>query len=118
MSIYLGTDLVTLAGPDAGFLEGGRLIAKKTYSFKLSDTNFSSLTLSTTAQNLTLPATDYTTTGQTTTTVYQIGEDYDGTIINRSLYNYNVFYETKITYDYGSNNMSSTLHAIRFVNSA
>lgn len=112
MGLYLGTDKVSLAGTNGGYMINGRLIATKDYSFPLSDTNFSSLTPSTTAQNLTLPATAYSSSG-TSVQCIRIGEAYDGTIINRQIYDYVVFVFVQVDHNYGSNNMNSTLHMVR-----
>ena len=113
MSIYLGSNKVALAGTDgAGFMPGGKVLATKTYSFNLGQTNYSSITPTTTAQTLTLPATDFTAAG-TTMTCFKIGEAFDGTIINRDLHDYIILFTTVITYNYGTNNVSSTIHGIR-----
>lgn len=86
MAIYLGTNQVgvnTNIGPSGqlAFMKNGNLLTTKTYSFKLSDTNYSSITPSTTSQTLTLPATTYTTNGGTSIICHKIGQSYDGTII-------------------------------------
>jgi hypothetical protein len=112
MALYLGTNKVDIMGPNDGFMTNGRLIAEKNYEVKLSDTNFSSLTPSTTAQTLTLPATTYTTSASTTITCHRIGEAYDGTIINRTQHGYLVFFECQIEYVYSST-VSGTIHGIR-----
>ena len=65
MAIYLGTDKVRLSGTNGGYGLNGRLLLTKTYSINLGQTNYSSLTPSTTSQNLTLPATTYSTSGGT-----------------------------------------------------
>lgn len=113
MAIYLGTNKVDYVGTNGGYMLNGHLILTKTYSFNLGQTNYSSLTPSTTAQTLTLFTTDYTTTAGTTIKCYRIGENYDGTIINRDAYDYVIFFECVINYNYGSNNVSSTIHGIR-----
>lgn len=113
MAIYLGTNKVELGGTDGtGFMPGGKLLATKTYSFNLGQTNYSSITPTTTAQSLTLPATDFTAAG-TTMTCFKVGEAFDGTVINRDLHDYIVLFTTVITYNYGTNNVSSTIHGIR-----
>ena len=40
MAIYLGTNKLTLAGTDGGYMINGRLIKTFTYSFNLGQTNF------------------------------------------------------------------------------
>ena len=92
MAIYLGTNEVSFAGPNGGFMLNGRLIATKEYEFKLSDTNYSSLTISTTAQTLTLPATTYSS-ASTSIICYRLGQDYDGTVINLYNHDYVIFFE-------------------------
>ena len=92
MAIYLGTNEVSLAGPNGGFMLNGRPIATKEYEFKLSDTNYSSLTISTTAQTLTLPATTYSS-ANTSITCYRLGQDYDGTVIDLYNHDYVIFFE-------------------------
>lgn len=116
MAIYLGTNQVgvnTNFNPD-GYLKNGRLLTTKTYSFNLGQTNFSSLTPSDTAQTLTLPATNYTAAGGTTMTCFKLGADFDGTIINRSEHDYTIFYVYNINYNYGTNNVTSTIHPIKY----
>ena len=113
MAIYLGTNEVSLAGPPDGYLLNGRLIATKTYSFNLGQTNYSSVEKTTTQVNLTLFTTEYTTTAGTTVTCFRLGENYDGTIIDRNAHDYIVFCNSVINYNYGSNNVSSTIHGIR-----
>ncbi|MBO7080169.1 MAG: hypothetical protein J6W64_10330 [Bacilli bacterium] len=92
MAIYLGTDKVSLAGTSGGFMLNGRLIATKEYEFKLSDTNYSSLTISTTAQTLTLPATTYSN-ASTSITCHRLGQDYDGIMIDLYNHDYVIFFE-------------------------
>ena len=113
MALYLGTDKVDIIGPNDGFMTNGRLIAKKEYEVKLSDTNFSSLTPSTTAQALTLPATAYSSAG-TSVTCFKLGADYDGTIIDVYNHDYIVFYENVVDFVYSSS-VSGTIHGIRTV---
>lgn len=113
MPIYLGENRVSLSSPDAGFLQGGYLVAKKTYSFNLSQTNFSSITPTTSAQNLTLPATDYSAAG-TTITCLRVGEN-DGIVVDRSTGDYTFYCEVKINHSYGNNDISSINHGIRYV---
>ena len=91
----------------------GHLILTKTYTFNLGQTNYSSLTPSTTAQSLTLFTTDYTTTAGTTIKCYRIGEAYDGIIIDRNMHDQVIFFECITNYNYGSNNVSSTIHTIK-----
>lgn len=114
MAIYLGTNRVSPAGTNGGFMLNGRLIATKTYDIKLSDTNFSSLTPSTTAQSLTLPATTYTTTASTTVTCHRIGEAYGGPPIDPNNHDYVVFYEAVIDLVYSSS-VAGTIHGIRSI---
>ena len=84
MAVYLGLNQVGIANliekPDDqyGFLKNSQLIKTVTYDLLLSNTDFSSLTISTTSQNLTLPATTYSNAG-TSITVDRVGEAYDGT---------------------------------------
>ena len=113
MAVYLGTNKVGIYGPvsDGGFTIGGRLLAVKTYSFKLSETNFSSLTPSTTAQTLTLPATSYSSAG-TTMTCFQLGPTADGTPIDVYKNDYFVFFEGTVEFSYASS-VSGTIHGIR-----
>lgn len=113
MAIYLGTNKVSLAGPHETYLMNGHLLTKKSYNFNLSQTNYSSLTISTTAQSLTLPTTTYTTTAGTTMTCFRLGEDYDGTGIDRNNHDYVIFMECVINFNYGSNNMNSKIRGIR-----
>lgn len=115
MALYLGTNEVGLAGPFGGYMINGRLIAEKTYSFNLGQTNYSSLTPTTTAQALTLPATTYTINASTSVQVIRIGQDFDGTIIDRNTHDYVVFCYVVINYNYGNNNVSSAPHIIRSV---
>lgn len=113
MAIYLGENKVSLAGTNGGFMLNGRLITTKSYEFNLSDTNFSSLTPSTTQQSLTLPATDYSSAG-TSITAFKIGESYDGTSINFKDHDYVVICSLVITFNYGTNNMNSLVRGVRF----
>jgi len=113
MAIYLGTNKVDLGGTNGGFMLNGHLIATKTYSFNLGQTNFSSITPTTSTQTLTLPATAYSTNGGTTITCLRLGEDYDGTLIDRTAYDYVVFQKYEIDFNYGTNNVSSMIHGIR-----
>lgn len=113
MAIYLGTDKVSLAGTNGGYGLNGRLLLTKTYSINLGQTNYSSLTPSTTSQNLTLPATTYSTSGGNKITCFRIGEAYDGTKIDFSQHDYMGFAECITEYNYGSNNVSGTIHPIR-----
>lgn len=113
MAIYLGTDKVSLAGTSGGFMLNGRLIATKEYEFKLSDTNYSSLTISTTAQTLTLPATTYSN-ASTSITCHRLGQDYDGIMIDLYNHDYVIFFEQLITYAYSSS-VSGTIHGIKSV---
>lgn len=113
MAIYLGTNKVDLGGTNGGFMLNGHLIATKTYSFNLGQTNFSSITPTTSTQTLTLPATSYSTNGGTTITCLILGEDYDGTLIDRTAHDYVVFQKYKIDFNYGANDVSSMIHGIR-----
>ena len=115
MAIYLGTNKISNAGTNGGYMLNGRLLTTKTYTFNLGQTNYSSLTPTTTAQNLTLPATTYTTSPSTTITCFRVGEDYDGTVINKDDHDYIIFSYLTIDYNYGSNNVTSTIHGIRSV---
>lgn len=115
MAIYLGTNKVSNAGTNGGFMLNGHLLIAKTYTFNLGQTNYSSLTPTTTAQALTLPATTITTSPSTNITCFRIGENYDGTKIDREAHDYVIFSQVKIEYNYGSNNVASTIHGIRFV---
>lgn len=114
MAIYLGTNQVgvnTNFNPN-GYLKNGRLLTTKTYSFNLGQTNFSSITPTTSTQNLTLPATDYSSAG-TSITCIRVGQTYDGTIIDRTAHDYYIFRQYIINYNYGNNNVSGTIHPIR-----
>lgn len=113
MAIYLGTDKVSLGGTNGGFMLNGRLIATKEYEFKLSDTNYSSLTVSTTAQSLTLPATTYSN-ASTTITCFKLGVSNDGTIIDVYNHDYIVIIETVTSYVYSSS-IADTIHGIKSV---
>lgn len=113
MSLYLGTNKVDIMGPSEGYMTNGMLIAKKEYEIKLSDTNYSSLTPTTSAQTLTLPATTYTTSPNTTITCFKLGQDYDGTIINRSAYGYTALFEFQIEFVYSSS-VTGTIHGVRY----
>lgn len=121
MAVYLGSNKVgpsfTTEKPDDqyGFLKNSQLIKTVTYDLPLSSTNFSSLTISTTSQNLTLPATTYTTTPSTTITVAKSGEDYDGIIIDRANHDYVVIGEGYWTYVYTQNEatMNTMIHGIK-----
>ena len=113
MAIYLGTNQISYSGTNGGYMINGHLILTKTYTFNLGQTNYSSLTPSTTAQSLTLFTTDYTTTAGTTIKCYRIGEAYDGIIIDRNMHDYVIFFECITNYNYGSNNVSSTIHTIK-----
>ena len=112
MAIYLGTNKVQWTGFNE-LLTNGHFLTKKTYSFNLGQTNFSSLTPSTSSQNLTLPATTYTTSPSTSIACIKIGKDFDGTILNFYAHDYVVLGEIKIDYNYGTNNVNSTIHGIR-----
>lgn len=116
MAIYLGTNQVSYTGTNGGYMLNGRLITTKEYELKLSDTNFSSLTVSTTAQSLTLPATDYSSSG-TSVTCFRLGNDYDGTPIDLYNHDYIVLFEAITTYNYSSS-ISGTIHGIRNVYTA
>ncbi len=115
MAIYLGTDKVSNAGTNGGFMLNGHLLTTKTYTFNLGQTNYSSLTPTTTAQTLTLPATTYTTSPSSNITCLRVGENYDRTVIDRDNHDYVVFCYLTIDYNYGSNNVASTIHGIRSV---
>ena len=114
MAIYLGTNKISNARKtNGGYMINGRLLTTKTYTFNLGQTNYSSLTPTTTAQALTLPATTYTTSPSTSITCLRVGENYDGTIIDRNNHDYTIFCYLIIDYNYGSNNVASTIHGIR-----
>ena len=113
MALYLGTNKVGIIGPNDGFLINGKLLVKKDYTINLGQTNYSELTISTTSQNLTLPATTYTTTPSTTITCRRIGANYDGTIVDFNTFDYVGFVECVIEYNYGTNDVSSVIHGIR-----
>lgn len=113
MALYLGTNQVDIMGPSEGFMKNGRLIATKNFEFKLSDTNFSSITPTTTAQSLNFPATDYSVAG-TSVTCFRLGSQYDGTIIDPSNHDYVVFFESVAEFAYSSS-VSGTIHGIRGV---
>lgn len=115
MAIYLGTDKVSLAGTNGGYMLNGRLVADKTYSFNLGQTNFTTKlpNLTTSNTTLTLPTTTYTTTASNSATFFRIGVDYDNTAINRNLHDYVIFNSCIIEFNYGSNNVSGTIHGIR-----
>ena len=100
MALYLGTNKVGIIGPNDGFLINGRLLVQKDYTINLGQTNYSELTISTTSQNLTLPATTYTTTPSTTIICYRIGANYDGTIVDFNTFDYVGFVECVIEYNY------------------
>lgn len=115
MSIYLGSNKVALAGTNGGFMINGRLLTTQTYSFNLGQTNYNELVanISTTAQAITLPATDYSSAGSSIICI-RVGEDYGNITIDRTKYDYVIFSTVQINYDYGSNNVSSTIHPVRF----
>jgi hypothetical protein len=113
MALYLGNNQISLAGTNGGFGLNGHLLLTKTYSINLGQTNYSSLTPSTTSQNLTLPATTYSTSGGTTITCFRIGESYDGTKIDFNGHDYVGFAECVTEYNYGANNVFGTIHPIR-----
>lgn len=119
MAIYLGTNKVDMAGlqpgNQLGYMGNSKLIAEKTFSFLLSNTNYSSLTISTTAQTLTLPATTYTTSPSTSINVFRVGEDYDGTIIEKDLHDYVCIGEGQIEYAYTQSDsvMNGLVHGIK-----
>ena len=112
MAIYLGTNKISPAGTNGGFMLNGHLLTTKTYSFNLGQTNFSSITPTTSTQSLTLPATDYSSAG-TSITCVRVGKTYDGTVIDRTAHDYYIFRQYVINYNYGTNNVSSTIHPIR-----
>lgn len=112
MAIYLGENKISPAGTNGGFMLNGRLLTTKTYSFNLGQTNFSSITPTTSTQTLTLPATDYSS-ASTNITCIRVGKTYDGTIIDRTAHDYHIFRHYVINYNYGSNNVSGTIHPIR-----
>ena len=116
MAIYLGTNqvapIITKDPALVGWMENGKLIATKTHSFKLSDTNFSSITPTTSSQNLTLPATTYTTSPATTIVCHRLGQSYDGTIIDRSAHDYLICCEYSWDYVY-TQSMTGVIHGIR-----
>lgn len=112
MAIYLGTNRISPAGTNGGFMLNGRLLTTKTYSFNLGQTNFSSITPTTSTQSLTLPATDYSP-ASTSITCVKVGKNYDGTVIDRTAHDYYIFRQHIINYNYGSNNVSGTIHPIR-----
>lgn len=114
MSIYLGSNLITYEGGNGGYMINGRLIATDSYSINLGQTNYSSITPSTTSQSLTLPATTYSASS-TSPHIFRIGEDYDGTVINRDLHDYVCFVTAKIELNYGNNNVTSIIHPVRQV---
>lgn len=121
MSVYLGLNKVgpsfTTEKPDDqyGFLKNSQLIKTVTYDLPLSSTNFSSLTPTTSNQNLTLPTTVYTTTAGTSIVVARVGEDYDGTIINRTNYDYVIISEGYWTYAFtqSAETMNTMIHGIK-----
>lgn len=116
MAIYLGNNkiapVITKDPLLIGYMTNGKLIATKTHSFKLSDTNFSSITPTTSNQSLTLPATTYTTSPATSIICHKLGESYDGTIINRDTHDYLVYFECFFDYVY-TQSMTGTTHGIR-----
>lgn len=115
MAIYLGSNEITFAGlGGGGYMPNSRELITKTFNFTLADTNYSSITstISTTAQTLTLPATSYSGAG-TSITCFRIGADYDGTVIDQDSHDYIGLFTCVIDYNYGTNNMSGTIHGIR-----
>lgn len=96
MGVYLGSNKVGVNSvsmiPSEGFIQNGKLIAEKTYSFKLSDTDYDSKTISTSSQALILPATTYTANPNSTIICHKIGENYDGTVINYDNFDYIVHF--------------------------
>lgn len=112
MAIYLGTNRISPAGTNGGFMLNGHLLRTKTYSFNLGQTNFSSITPTTSTQSLILPATDYSS-ASTSITCLRVGKTYDGTVIDRTAHDYYIFRQYVINYNYGSNNVSGTIHPIR-----
>lgn len=120
MAVYLGLNQVGIANliekPDDqyGFLKNSQLIKTVTYDLLLSNTNFSSLTISTTNQGLTLPATDYSNAG-TSIIVDRIGEAYDGTIINRNEHDYVVLCKGYWTYAFTVNEatINTLIHGVK-----
>ena len=113
MGVYLGTEAVSFAGVSGGYGINGHLLTTSTYTFNLGQTNYSTLTVSTTAAAITLPATTYTSTASTTVAAIRIGEDYGGTVIDRNNHDYVVFTQVKVAYGYGGNDVSSVIHPIR-----
>lgn len=113
MALYLGTNQVQLTQPNDGFMMGGHLIATKTYNFNLGQTQFSTITPSTSSQSIPLFTTTYTTTVGNSATCYRIGGTYGAPVINTQLFAYLIFYECVVNYNYGSNNVASTIHGIR-----
>ena len=112
MAIYLGTNRISPAGTNGGFMLNGHLLTTKTYSFNLGQTNFSSITPTTSTQSLTLPATDYSS-ASTGITCVRVGKNYDGTVIDSTAHDYYIFRQYIMNYNYGSNNVSGTIHPIR-----
>jgi len=123
MALYLGSNQVQLFGGKnrdlsiIGFMPDGQLIAQKEYSFPLSSTNYSSLTIGTTAQNLILPATEYTAspTAGGLVTCLRVGDDYDGTDINFFENDYVVIGRFDVDYVFTANEttMNSLAHGIK-----
>jgi hypothetical protein len=91
----------------------GHLITSKTTTFNLGQTDFADKTPTTSNQTLKLPVTTYTTTASTSATFFKIGEAFDGTIIDTAAHDYVVFASWVINFNYGSNNVSNTIHGIR-----
>lgn len=112
MAIYLGTNKISPVGPNA-FLTNGHLLTTKTYSFNLGQTNYSSITPTTSQQSLNLFTTAYTTTVGTSIICYRLGSSYDGTEINRYNNDYVILGKAVVEYNYGTNNVTSTIHGIR-----
>ena len=119
MAIYLGTNKINISGlqpgNQAGYMNNAKLLVKKEYNFPLSNTNYGDLTISTTAQTLTLPATTYTTSPATTITVFQLGEDYDGTIIDTTEHDYVLIATGEIEYKYtvNDNTINTLIHGVK-----
>lgn len=121
MAVYLGSNKVGInfitEKPDDqyGFLKNSQLIKTVTYDLPLSSTNFSSLTPTTSSQNLTLPTSPYTTTAGTSVTIARIGENFDGTIINRAEHDYVIMSEGYWTYTFTQSEatMNTMIHGVK-----
>lgn len=119
MSLYLGSQQVTpIITSGALYGLGGAnplKIFSKDYSTTLANTNYSSLTPSTSSQTLQLPATTYTTTPSTSIIIDRVGNGYNDIVLESlQIYSYFAVCNTVIQVSYTQDESTLTMpHIIK-----